>query len=118
VQLTLVTIRVARFLLIRDSQTGKMYQINTEYFPNVLKIFQMAIKDINIFQSKALQKFTQIGIFGLKTNHLATLVTMLILMWHCFGLCLHTYVQLLDMQMEFSRDFSTRLTAPDRGSML
>jgi hypothetical protein len=33
----------------------------------------MAVKYINIFQSKALQKFTQIGIFGLKINHLATL---------------------------------------------
>jgi hypothetical protein len=33
----------------------------------------MAIKYINIFQSKAIQKCTQIGIFGLKINHLATL---------------------------------------------
>jgi hypothetical protein len=33
----------------------------------------MALKYINILQSKALKKFTQFGIFGLKTNHLATL---------------------------------------------
>jgi hypothetical protein len=28
----------------------------------------------NIFHSEALQKWTQIGIFGMKINHLATLV--------------------------------------------
>jgi hypothetical protein len=33
----------------------------------------MAIKYINIFQFKDPPKFTQIGIFGLKANHLATL---------------------------------------------
>jgi hypothetical protein len=38
-----------------------------------VKIFQMAIKYINIFQSKELPKFNLIGIFGLKINHLATL---------------------------------------------
>jgi hypothetical protein len=60
-------------------KTGKMYQMNTKFtkwpqnLPNLSKIFQMAIKYINIFQSKVLQKFTQIGIFGLKTNYLATL---------------------------------------------
>jgi hypothetical protein len=33
----------------------------------------MAIKYTNIYQSKALQNLPKIGIFGLKTNHLATL---------------------------------------------
>jgi hypothetical protein len=33
----------------------------------------MAIKYINIFQSKALQKCNQIGILGLKINRLAIL---------------------------------------------
>jgi hypothetical protein len=33
----------------------------------------MAIKYINIFQSEALKKIPQIGILGLKINHLATL---------------------------------------------
>jgi hypothetical protein len=33
----------------------------------------MIIKYSSIFHSKALLKFTQIGILGLKTNHLATL---------------------------------------------
>jgi hypothetical protein len=34
----------------------------------------MTIKYINIFQSEALTIFPKIGIFGLKTNHLATLL--------------------------------------------
>jgi hypothetical protein len=42
--------------------------------PNGRKIFQMIIKYNNSFHSKALQIFTKIGIFGLKTNHLAALV--------------------------------------------
>jgi hypothetical protein len=33
----------------------------------------MAIKYINIFQYKALQNLPQIGLFGLKINHLATM---------------------------------------------
>jgi hypothetical protein len=33
----------------------------------------MTIKYTRIFHSKAVQNFTQIWIFGLKTNHLATL---------------------------------------------
>jgi hypothetical protein len=51
----------------------KNYQI-AKNIPNVHKIFQKALKYINIFPSKALQKFSQIGIFGSKRNHLATLV--------------------------------------------
>jgi hypothetical protein len=34
----------------------------------------MDIKYVNLFQSEALKIFSQIGIFGLKTNHLATLL--------------------------------------------
>jgi hypothetical protein len=41
----------------------------SQNIPNIHKILQMAIKYISIFQSEA----SQIGIFGLKTNHLATL---------------------------------------------
>jgi hypothetical protein len=33
----------------------------------------MAIKYINIFQSKALQNLPKVGTFGFKINHLATL---------------------------------------------
>jgi hypothetical protein len=40
--------------------------------PEVRQIFSMAIDYINIFQSKGPPKFTQIGIFGMKMNHLAT----------------------------------------------
>jgi hypothetical protein len=42
--------------------------------PNIRKIFQMDITYTSLFQSKALKFFSQIGIFGLKANHLATLV--------------------------------------------
>jgi hypothetical protein len=42
--------------------------------PNGLQIYQMVIKFTNIFHCKALQKFTQIGIFGLEIYHLATLI--------------------------------------------
>jgi hypothetical protein len=44
--------------------------------PNGRKILQMTKIYQNNFHSKVLQKFIQIGIFGLKRNHLATL------MWH------------------------------------
>jgi hypothetical protein len=59
-----VSNRVARFFLVHDTKTGKMYQINTNV-PNGPKISQH-------FQ---ISKFSQIGIFGLKRNHLATLVS-------------------------------------------
>jgi hypothetical protein len=65
----------------QHTKTGKMYQKTTKY------IYQMAIKYFQwpqnrpnghkIYQHFPLQyppKFTQIGIFGLKTNHLASLV--------------------------------------------
>jgi hypothetical protein len=66
---------------------GTTYQ-NGENIQNDYKIYQMAIKyfqwQLNrpnarkIYQDFILQdqpKFTQIGIFGLKTNHLATLLS-------------------------------------------
>jgi hypothetical protein len=40
--------------------------------PDGHKIDQMAIKYTNNFHRNTLQNFTQIGIFGLKTIHLAT----------------------------------------------
>jgi hypothetical protein len=49
-----------------------MYQMVTRC-TKYQKLFQLATKYINIFQSKAPKKFTQIGNFGLKINHLATL---------------------------------------------
>jgi hypothetical protein len=43
--------------------------------PNGHKIFQMVmVKNTNIYHSKALQNLPNFGIFGLKTNHLATLL--------------------------------------------
>jgi hypothetical protein len=59
----------------------KMYQMSTQCakrsqnIPNVYKIFQIALKYINIFQSETVKIFSQIGILGLKTNHLATLLS-------------------------------------------
>jgi hypothetical protein len=59
--------RVARFFLVHDTKTGKMYQISTvctewsQNIPNIHKIFQMAIKYINIFQSEVLQFFAKPG---------------------------------------------------------
>jgi hypothetical protein len=41
--------------------------------------YYMTITCINIFQSKALQNFTKIGILGFKTNHLATLLPSLVI---------------------------------------
>jgi hypothetical protein len=71
---------VARFLLVQNTKTG-------ENIPNYHKLYQMSIKynkrPLNgpsvhkIYHHLPLQdppKFTQIWIFGLKTNHLANLV--------------------------------------------
>jgi hypothetical protein len=51
--------RVARFFSVQNTKTGKNIQ-------NGHKIYQD-------FPQQDPPKFTQIGIFGLKTNHLATL---------------------------------------------
>jgi hypothetical protein len=59
--------RIARFFLVHETKTGKMYQTSTictewsQNIPNVYKIFQMAIKYINIFQSEALEMFPESG---------------------------------------------------------
>jgi hypothetical protein len=42
-------------------------------YTNDRKIFLMTIKYTNILYSKTPPKYTKIGAFGLKTNHLATL---------------------------------------------
>jgi hypothetical protein len=63
--------RVARFFSVNITQTGKMYQMVIKYsiclydIPNSRKIYQH-------FSILGPPKFTQIGIFGLKRNHLAT----------------------------------------------
>jgi hypothetical protein len=48
--------------------TGKIYEMAANY------ILQMVIKYTNIFHSKGPPKYTQIGIFGTKVNHVATLL--------------------------------------------
>jgi hypothetical protein len=53
-----------------------MLQLATKY-TKWHKIYQMDIKSTNNFHCKTLQNLPQIGIFGLETNHLATLVKML-----------------------------------------
>jgi hypothetical protein len=70
--------RVARFFLVQTYQ-------NVKDIPNDHKLYQKAIKypeypqnipnghKIKHFSIKGPPKFTQIEIFGLKTNHLATL---------------------------------------------
>jgi hypothetical protein len=78
--LTQIQRRVARFFLVHDTKTGKNV-------PNEHKLYQMAITYpkclTNIpngqykhkhFPIKGPQKLTQIWIFGLKINHLATLI--------------------------------------------
>jgi hypothetical protein len=70
----------------KHTKMGKLYQMATNYtkrpqiipkfsdnIPNGLKIFQMAIKYTKQFAFQGPPKFTQIGIFGLKINHLAAL---------------------------------------------
>jgi hypothetical protein len=46
-----------------------------------IKNFQMVIKYTNIYHSNALQNLPKFGIFGLKTNHLATLLVGIFLIW-------------------------------------
>jgi hypothetical protein len=60
---------VARFFFVQHTKTGKNV-------PNELKIYQMAVNRTQRSLNIPLQdppKFTQIGIFGFKTSHLATL---------------------------------------------
>jgi hypothetical protein len=52
-------------------QKGKIVPYTIQ---NVHKIGLMAIKYINLFHGKTPKKFPQIGIFGLKMCHLATLL--------------------------------------------
>jgi hypothetical protein len=58
-------------------QNGEKYTKLPRTIPNVLKILQKTAKSVHkIYHHLPLQdppKFTQIWIFGLKTNHLATL---------------------------------------------
>jgi hypothetical protein len=44
-------------------------------FPNGYKIFQMAVNYTKHFPFQGPPEYTQLGIFGMKINHLATLVS-------------------------------------------
>jgi hypothetical protein len=52
-----------------------MYQNGGKTYQMAFKKFQMAIKYTNIFRSKALQNIPNLGFFGLRINHLATLLS-------------------------------------------
>jgi hypothetical protein len=66
--------KVARFFLVQNTKTG-------ENIPNYHELYQMSIKynkrpqnGPRVHKMQYPPKFTQIWIFGLKTNHLATLI--------------------------------------------
>jgi hypothetical protein len=67
--LTGVGPRVARFFSVQRTKTGKIYQ----NVPNGHKISIWPYKKCKHLQLQDLPKLTQIGIFILKTYHLATL---------------------------------------------
>jgi hypothetical protein len=59
----------------------KYIQMTTKYVYQIVKnlaigckMYKMVAKYTNIFHSKAFQKYTQIGTFGLQTYHPATLL--------------------------------------------
>jgi hypothetical protein len=64
---------VARFFMVQRTKTGKIYQMTSKHTtwpynrPNGLKIHQYLLLQDD-------PKFTEIGIFGLKIYHLATLI--------------------------------------------
>jgi hypothetical protein len=77
-----IATRVARFSKVQYTKTGKIYQLNTNY-SNGHKIYHMAVKyskwSSNTytylrFPFQGPPKYIQIGIFGRKLNHLATLI--------------------------------------------
>jgi hypothetical protein len=70
--------RVARFVLVRNTKTGKNVPNEHKLYRNGNKKSQISVNIPNgqkIYQHFLIsgpQKFKQIGIFGLKINHLAT----------------------------------------------
>jgi hypothetical protein len=67
----------------KRTRTEKVYQMSTNYtklpyiIPNghKLPVYQTAVKYTKIFHSKTLLNIPKLGFFGLKINHLATLIT-------------------------------------------
>jgi hypothetical protein len=64
----------------KHTKTVKVYQMTTHYtkrpyiIPKDHPLHQTALRYTNIFHSKSLQNIPKFGIFGLKINHLATLI--------------------------------------------
>jgi hypothetical protein len=58
-----------KFLFAKHTKTGKRYQMTTKY------MYQMDVRNSNdnYFPIQGPPKYTQIGIFGMKMYHLATL---------------------------------------------
>jgi hypothetical protein len=94
--LKVIGLRVARFFLVQNTKTGEKipkyhkYNNRTQNISNGRKIDQMSIKYTNILHFKTLQNVPKILIFGLKINHLATMIglsktqrnhTCLLLLW-------------------------------------
>jgi hypothetical protein len=84
--------RVARFFLVQHTKTGKNLQNDQKIYQMAINFFQWPNNRPNLhkiyphFQLEYPPKFTQIGIFGLKTNHLASLKqSCLDLTWYCAG---------------------------------
>jgi hypothetical protein len=115
--------RVARFLLVQYTKTGKMHQMTTKCtkltynIPNGRKIDRMATQYTNIFHCKTVLKFFQIGIFGWKIYHLAALAWTK--QWRCLvryyvtgrdvSLCLRTYLLHLGM-LQLCQDLCSMYT--------
>jgi hypothetical protein len=66
-----MTSRVARFISLKLTETGKIYQITIKYTKKSKNVDRLPSNRPNGHQIYP-PKFTQILIFGLKTNHLAT----------------------------------------------
>jgi hypothetical protein len=72
--------RVARFLLVQNTKTRKnipnyheLYQMSIKYNKTIKWTVKSVLKIDHHLPLQDPPKFTQIWIFGLKTNHLATL---------------------------------------------
>jgi hypothetical protein len=75
---TEVKIRVARFFLVQIYQIGKNITNDHKLYQTAINYTKWPLNIPNGHKIKHLQfkgppKFTQMGVFGLKTNHLATL---------------------------------------------
>jgi hypothetical protein len=66
--------RNARFFLVQTYQKGKNIPKDHKQKPNGHTLYQMSIKYTHIFHSKTLQNIPKLEFFGLKINHLGTLL--------------------------------------------